>query len=85
MKYGVSSDRSLMPAAVTLKYLTLLHKIGFSMTAFGTLKPIRSSEFVQIVKTIVLCLKPLLKLEEADFTVVTHAYLQYRVPPIILV
>jgi len=85
MKYGVGSDRGLMPAGATLKYPAFLHKIGFGMTALGTLKTVRPSELVQIVKTIILGLKPFLKLKKADCNVVTHVYLQYRVSPIILV
>ena len=85
MKYSVGSDRGLMPAGATLKHLAPLHKIGFGMTALGTLKPVRPSELVQIMKTILLRLKPSLKLKKTDCSVGAHAYLQYKVSPIILV
>ena len=85
MKYGVGSDRCLMPAGATLKHPAFLHKISFGMTALETLKPVRPSELVQIVKTIILGLKPFLKLKKADRNVVTHFYLQHKVSPIILV
>jgi len=85
MKYRIGSYRGLMTTVSALKHFAIFHKIGFGMTAPGTLKSFRPSELFQIIKTALFGLKPFLKLKKTDFTVVTHVYLQYKVLTVILV
>jgi len=74
MKQRLCGYCGLMMTGFALKHFPFRGKIRFSMPAFRTDKPIRPAEFLKVLKTLFFRLKPLLKLEEIDFSIRTHAY-----------